>query len=341
MYPESSSEKIFKYISERFYNGNKEYVDDLCGILNLQKSTVYKKLRGESPLHIDDACLLAEHFKLSLDEIMGLSKGRIYFDFPAMHQKIKNSQDYLEPIVLDLERLLLVKPKIYYATKELPLFYYFSSPALAAFKFHVFYNIIWREDKNAWIKFSLNQYILDQQFINQTRKISELYMNFDSNEIWNINILDNTLNQIRYFLESGLYEEAELSLSLCDEMSKLLEIISKTLETGNKSHWKRNKEGGGFINIFNNEIAHTNNVIYIKSESIRAVYSTYDNPNFMRSLNTQLCDYTESWFHRLEKHSSALTLGNVKDRKNFINYLQVRIEKTKLWVETFIKSNAS
>jgi hypothetical protein len=333
------SNRVFEFIEQRFYTNHKDFMDDISKLFFVQKPAVYKKVSGETSLTIEELVTICKHYRLSLDEILELDKDTISFDFPALKGQIKDGVEFIRQIHTDLEKMSKLNPTVFYATKELPFFYYFTCFPLAAFKFHVFYNIIWRDEKHKMIPFDLKQYLLNQEFNALAQENNILYAGIDSIEIWNPGILDNTLNQIKYFLECGFFANPEQSLILCEEMSKLVLILAQMLEDKNKSVMKKGLNIAGNLEVYSNEIAHTNNIIFVKSDSIQAVYNTYDNPNFMRSLSPALCDYTDSWFKRLRNNSIPLSNGAVKDRQYFINYLKSRIEKTRIAIDAYLQAN--
>ncbi|HRG32094.1 MAG: hypothetical protein JNK69_03470 [Saprospiraceae bacterium] len=334
--PDHLSVTLFKTIESTYYKEKKNLVDDISELLHIQKSSVYKKIKGESAIGLEEAGILCAHYKISLDEILGLNENLINFDFPAIKGNVKNVNQFLQSLETDLQSLYRLDPTIYYATKELPMFYYCTSPKLAAFKFHVFYNTVWRDDKYQMISFDYSQYDNDDLFKRQIKNIVNLFMSVNSIEVWNVGILDNTLNQIRYFLESGLMKDPLASLDLCQELLLLVDNIEELCENSNKSSMKKSDKLVGSFELYNNEIAHTNILAYVESKVMRCVYNTYDNPNFMKSYNPSLCDYTFKWFNRIIDTSAPLSKGNLKDRKNFINRLQEKIKRTIKFLEPII-----
>ncbi|MBK9271063.1 MAG: helix-turn-helix transcriptional regulator [Saprospiraceae bacterium] len=328
---------IFSFIENTHYAGKKDFVDDIAELLHLQKSSVYKKIKGESSLSPDDIAKLGKHYQLSLDDLLGLQQDRIYFDFPALNGEVKNVMDYLIPIEYNIKRVQMIQPTIYYTSREIPIFYYYTSPKLAAFKFHVFYNINWRDEKFKMTSFDLKEYEFNQDYLNILKSISDIYMGLNSIEVWNVTVFDNTLNQIRYFLESGLMHHAEDALRLHDELLALVEKLQECCELETKRPFGKQLKNQGSLSLFNNEIAFTGNLIYVKSNSIRTVYTTFDNPNFLNSFNPRLCDYTEKWLHRIISNSIHITGGNTRDKNQFFLKISEKIERSRKQTENWIE----
>ncbi|MEO6190070.1 MAG: hypothetical protein ABIO44_06625 [Saprospiraceae bacterium] len=331
------SNRIFSFIETKFFTSRKNLLDEIGKILNLQSASIYK-IHGPSSLSLEEAEILCRHFRISLDEILGIGDDKIYFDFPALYGSVANESDYLEPVKLDLEMIYRLDPLIYYATKELPIFYYLSSPNLVAFKFYVFNNFIWKAKSNDMLKFNANHYLDNSEFRKLVDNVLELYSTLNSIEIWNTSVLDNTFNQLKYFLDAGLMEDSKQAIAICDDLDKLIDKIAEMIKSKNKSVLKKSKKDVGTFNLYNNEIAHTNNVIFVKSETRDAVYSTYDSPNFMRSISPALCEYTDKWFQKIILNSVPITNGNLKDQSYFIHKLKEKLKRTRNSIQLSLQS---
>ncbi|MBK7231070.1 MAG: helix-turn-helix transcriptional regulator [Saprospiraceae bacterium] len=332
---------IFSFIEKTHYVGKKDFIDDIAKLLNVQKSSVYKKIRGESALTPDDIAKLGKQYQLSLDDLLGLQQDRIYFDFPALNGVVKNVMDYLNPIEFNIKRVQMINPTIYYTSREIPIFYYYTSPKLAAFKFHVFYNINWRDEKFKMTSFQYTEYETNADYLQKIKSISDTYLGLNSIEVWNITVFDNTLNQIRYFLESGLMSQPEEALILHDEIKKLIEKLQEACDTNSKLPFARKLKQAGELTLYNNEIAFTGNLIYVKSESIRTVYSTFDNPNFLNSFNPRLCDYTDKWLQRVINNSIRISGGNTREKNIFFHKILDKVERSRKLTESWLENNSN
>lgn len=337
--PDKLTADIFSYIERTRYAEKKNMVDDIASILFIQKSSAYKKIRGESSLSPDEIALLGKHYQFSVDDLLGIQLDRIYFDFPALNGVVRNVIDYLTPIEQDIKRVQLINPVIYYTSREIPIFYYYTSPRLSAFKFHVFYNINWRDERFKMTSYDYKEYETHALYLEKLKTISSAYMGLDSVEVWNVTVFDNTLNQIRYFLESGLMTDPAEALLLHDEVRQLILKLQDACAAQNKETFFRGSKFPGGLQLYNNEIAFTGNLIYVKSDSIRAVYTTFDNPNFLNSSNPRLCDYTQKWLDRIIDNSIKISGGNTRDKSLFFNKILEKVERSRKQTESWIETN--
>lgn len=337
MSQQNTTNRVFEFIENKYFTQKKNLIEEVSRILNLQVPSVYKKAKGESSLSLEETVILCRHYRLSLDEVFGLNDDKIYFDFPALYGTVKNELEFLEPIRQDLEVLYRLNPVIYYATKELPLFYYFISPRLTAFKFHVFKNFVWNPYPSTR-KFKYSDFEFNEEFQSMVKKVFQLYSSMNSIEIWNTAILDNTYNQLKYYLEAGLFENVNEVLDISNDILYFIEKLAEIIYSNSKEPLNPGMKYFGSFQLYNNEIAHTNNVVFVKSDSNEAVYCTYDNPNFMRSISPLLCEYTFQWMNKLIHNSMPITGGSNKDQNAFINRLKEKHTKNNNYLKSIIEN---
>ncbi|MFN8333236.1 MAG: hypothetical protein U0T81_18810 [Saprospiraceae bacterium] len=121
--------------------GENEVLDFLCKELNKGRSSVYKKMRGEIEFSTAELIQLVRRLNLSLDHII--------LNAAAPHRirsAISLSQNtgcgsVHQTIAVSLIRCHNINTFVYYATREIPLFYHFYYPYLARFKAYAFMRI--------------------------------------------------------------------------------------------------------------------------------------------------------------------------------------------------------
>jgi hypothetical protein len=187
--------------------------------------------------------------------------------------------------------------------------------------------------------YDYKEYETHALYLEKLKAISSAYMGLDSVEVWNVTVFDNTLNQIRYFLESGLMTDPAEALLLHDEVRQLILKLQDACAAQNKETFFRGSKFPGGLQLYNNEIAFTGNLIYVKSDSIRAVYTTFDNPNFLNSSNPRLCDYTQKWLDRIIDNSIKISGGNTRDKSLFFNKILEKVERSRKQTESWIETN--
>ncbi|MDI3320916.1 hypothetical protein [Pinibacter soli] len=90
---------------------------------------------------------------------------------------------------------LFNKREMLYLNKDIPIFYHFIFPELAAFKSYFWMRSILNYPEYANKQFKISEHITDE--IRQTgHKLAEAYSQLPSQEIWNIESLEKTMDYI-------------------------------------------------------------------------------------------------------------------------------------------------
>lgn len=58
-----------------------------------------------------------------------------------------------------------------------------------------------------------------------------------------------------------------------------------------------------------------------------ALYTTLDNPNFIRSMDTEICQKMEKWLRNIEQSSVQISHRGERQRHLLFEYVQSEIEK--------------
>src|ERR1043165_2466199 len=73
-------------------------VETIGDLLDVSADSVYRGIRGERPLPLEELKILCEHFQLSLDQVLHLYSDKIVFTDPEIKQPVKNFKDYLNTV---------------------------------------------------------------------------------------------------------------------------------------------------------------------------------------------------------------------------------------------------
>lgn len=304
------------------------WVDMIAETLSLSKPAVYKRLNGSTSLSIYDLAALMKRFDLSFDELIHTDKLTVDFHLPTSGETVKSFIDFLSPIkdfVLTLASLPEIH--IWHATSELHLFYYFLDKDLTNFKMFLHAKTLWNIEGYENQKFSLTDFPGKHLIAEETDQILSHYFRAPNIELWNENIMTNTLNQIKYFLISGYFEKPEEALVLCEKMRTLIRHLLKMAEQGKKFYpGKEVTADSGKYELYHNELSYTNNIMLINSPNHDQVFTTYNNPNFMLSSNEKLIDYTKEWFTRVKRLSQPVSLDAQQSRMLLFNQIEKKID---------------
>ena len=251
--------------------------------------------------------------------ILGLcNKDDVVFSVPNMVEPVRTIENYLNRLqatFLNLEHYHDVK--IYYASRELPVFYYFLDQRLANFKMYIFARNIWKLPKFIDQKYSPDCF--SEHLYQRMHCIWQKYASLNSYEYWNSNILDNTLQQILFYSECGELDSLNAN-SILDGMENVLQQIRIMAVNCSKKDLSDN------FYLFENKILNTSNHVLVKSKEKNIIYITFDNPNFIYTDNQNFIEYSENWYSTIREISYALGAGSGHNTLSFFNYLVSKID---------------
>ena len=327
---------LFETILSRFPSRSNA-VEAISDMFGLGKDAIYRRLRGDSLLTPDEISSLAKAFNISLDAYIFENNNTVFFRYSPFTRQVKDFSDYLGQIHADLELISkLPNPKILYVSAEIPIFHYCLIPEIIAFKLYVWGRTFWEFEylKDRQFDFDLITYPV----IKMTEDLVKLYRNIPSIELWNSNITDFTLSQIEYHVMSGGFRDPNDALVLCDRLNDLMDHLRNMAKYGKKSlvNTKPEDSAGDSFDLYHNEMVYANNTIIVMTDKGKAVYTAFGNPNFLKSTDVKMCEYSENWFMNLTRKSIPMSGHAEKSRSWFFNNIKKKIEMAKKRIEAQI-----
>lgn len=312
-------------------------VEELSNLFGVQKDAVYRRLRGDTLLTPEEIVLLAKTYDLSLDSLIYSEPNRIFFSFSSFGRTINNVGDYLSGVLENLQQSLqLPDVKAYYVSFEIPFFYYAFFPELISFKLFIWGKTVWEFDylKDRPFDFDIISYP-DEKVI---QDILKNFLRLDTTEIWSVSIIDNTLNQIEYFSNTGGFKNPGDALILVDKVQGLVEQWRKMAEHGRKfplGNFSEDMAQGAF-HLYQQEMLITSNTILVVSPAGKVLFNIISNPNYLRSSDQRICDYKEEWFKKAISKSIYISNQNEKSRALFFNIMDRKIAATRRRIESLL-----
>ena len=323
---------FFHLIGEKITNG-KNLVSVVMKLLGLSQNQTYRRINGQTALSFEDTAILANHFQISLDDLLLDNNDVIGFQFSPIGQPSFSYEMYLKQLDQELKQVQqLSGGKLLYATNEFPIFYTFLSPQLVQFKLYMWERTFWEKTAHSNKLFNLE--LLEEETLQLAEDVRSRYHSLDTEEFWSIRLTDNTLHQINYAMESGLFENQQDILILCEQLKKMLTQVELMAKNGRKILSQQQK-GYKFpeFKLYLNDLP-TNILLLASSIERSFLYVAFDNPNFIKTDNQKLCHYTHLWFDKLRKKSLLLSSSAERTRKRFfmdlkkkVTQLEDRVEK--------------
>lgn len=295
----SQQDVLLSVIRKKIKSGS--LIDAVAVALGISYDAAHRRVSSKSKFSIEEAVVLCRHYKISIDAILTGSNTLVVektkeIEIPDdMTQYFKQSADYLHRYESQ-ENISL-----FYAAKDIPLFYMIGGTLLSKFKLYVWMELLTGVQK-PFEGFSMPENL--QQHIS---RIKTAYDRADVHEIWNDTTINSTLQQIFYFFESGLLSKTNAELLYEDMRGLLSKVESKCDETGGKFH------------LYFNELLILNNNVIISSTENKTMFIPYTALGYFITEDEVTCQKAFDYFLRQIKSSKSLNLSGTRDRKIFFN----------------------
>ena len=294
------------------------FVDELAEALNISRDSAYRRIRGETILSLDEAKTLYNRFGVSIDVLFSNSSEMVTFHRRVVSYEDYNVEKWLGSILKNLDYLEgFEKNEMIFSAKDIPVFHYFRLPELSAFKLFFWMKTLLGYPQYEHAKYSKD--MVPKEVIALGNRMRNKYSTISSTEIWNEEVLYDTLRQIEFYHECGLFSNPDEALLLCDQLSKLLEEVEAEAEAGRKS------EGGAF-HLYNNEILIADNTVFARMGDKRCVYVNQNALNLLLTFQEPFCEKTEMYLQNLIKQSTLISKTGHRERVRFFKNMNERIQ---------------
>ena len=294
---------------------------ELGQLLSIAPSAVYRRLSGETLISFEQLLILLEHYDISFEQLT--NPLAISFELPTLLMPARKLAEFLNLIETDLAELgQQGSSMIRFAALEVPIFYYLSSPTIAAFKFYMWQRSLMPLDNYTLNKFSFKEFTGDSPLQMHMKNMVDLYNRIESEEIWNSNMFDITLNQIRYCLNAGLFKNTSDVKILTESIKQLIGHFETIVGTGKKS----TSDNAAPIRVWYNELFQNGMFILSETKHKKLIYNSFDVPNFMVSGNLEMYKVGLNFFNRMKSFSLDIMGVNEINRHRFFERLYRKIE---------------
>ena len=162
-------------------------------------------------------------------------------------------------------------------------------------------------------------------------------MKIPSVDIWGLNILESTLNQIDYMFNTGAFRNSEDALVLLDKLIELIHLLKSMAEHGKKGTSLSAIDASDTpFELYLNDIDFTNNTVLAESDEGYVVFTSFDNPNFLKSVDQKFGENTKKWFGKLTARSNSISVNTDRRRRWYFNVLENKVISLRKRLELMI-----
>lgn len=299
--------------------------EDLAKLLDISKDSVYRRLKGEKQLSFDELLIIADAYKLSLDDLMDLWEENIVFQGDYVNADMFDMEKYLLSMLSNLQKLDQFEDKeLVYLSKDLPVFYYLMFPEVTAFKLFVWAKTQMQFDIMKEKKFSFDT--LTPTLAGLALQVAELYTRIPSTEILNADNILNDLRQLEYYRDTNMMVTKNDFDIIFAKLKEMMAHMEAQAVAGRKFMPGRNTSGSDArFKLYVNDFFVGDNTIVAKAGDLRLVYVNHAAINFIFTSTPAFVSYNDDFMNNIIRRSSLISEVGERTRSRFFNLIYDRI----------------
>jgi len=321
-------EKLQEYLFQRIKEKlpvETSLADVVSELLHVSNDSAYRRIRGETPLVLEEAKLLCEAFNLSLDQALNSKENSVVFTAFSVNNDQYTFKSYLKDILHNLKLVSSFGQKeLIYLTKDFSIFHNFLSRPLFAFRYFFWMKSIMQHPDFVLLKFSMD--ILSKDIEDIGEQIIRTYNAIPSTEIWNTECVNSTISQIEYYREAGYFSSTSDIEKIYSSLRNVIEHLRTQADTGCKFYPGENPDyqKSNFQFYYNRVVLGDNTIMTIVNGK-KVLYLNYAVLNYLVTQDETFCNDVYSKLQNLMRRATILSNVSEKQRNIFFNILLKKI----------------
>lgn len=300
-------------------------VSELSELLDISTDSVYRRMRGEKPVSLSELKIICEHYNISLDQMLHLKSESIIFQAPGINSEIPDLITYLRGMQQQVEFFTSFSNKqLSYLCKDVPFWYFFLFPEIASFKSFFWSRTIINQPDFSNKLFSVDDNLFDE-CIKIGRNILKMYNTIPSLELWNLESIHSTINQVLYYKEAGIFKSKDDFDKVIGSFFQMIDHLQLQCEKGTKFLPGTSSGNNVPMELYVNEIILGNNTILAELDESKWAMVTYNVLNYLISKDERFVEKNFNSFNTLLKRSVLISKTGEKERHKFFNALRERV----------------
>lgn len=311
---------------------NINLANEIVSVLDLSLDAVYRRLRNETSLSLDETVALCNHFSIPLESLNEEIPNVVTFKINKLSSNPDSFLAYLQTLRADMQWMLKAEVcSLTYAAEDLPVFYNFYYPALARFKMYY------------WSKSFLNipemqigtveDIEVRDEWAETIKENADLFLKIGGVEIWNADTIKSTLQQVLFYWDAGFFRSRDSAFEVISDLENMMLQIKQQADTGKKMDIRKGQFSEANYNLYLSDLMIGNNTVLIEADEKRATYIGYNSFNFMRTSNNFFNEQTSNWAENLIAKSTLVSKVAEKQRNQFFKNKIDQIQQLKLYIE--------
>lgn len=298
------------------------FADELAEVLNISRDSAYRRIRGETVLSLDEVNQICKKFSVSVDTILSPSSQMVSFHNRFVTEDDFTFKKWLESIEGNLDKILsFPEHEMIISAKDVPIFYYFNTPQLAAFKM-----FFWMKSVLCYQDYQDKTFdvgLVPKSLLALGERIHDKFTSTSRTELWSEDTIHASLRQIEFYHECSFFSTPAQVGCLCDELLQVMRRVRDWAAHG------KNDIGGKPFNLFKNEILIADNTFLFKMKDRREIFINHNTLNILTTRQQSFCLQTEHYLQNLLNKATKISGTGERERVRFFNTIEEKIKALK------------
>ena len=328
MSPYQAQEFLFQRIKE-LLPPHVSLVDAVAETLHLSSDSAYRRIRGETPMVLDEVKELCQYYKISLDQLLDVKSGSVLFQNVRIDIHNYTYETYLSDLLKQVQYVnSFIQKEIIYLTKDVPIFHNFYFKPLIAFRYFFWMKSILQKPEFADREFELKCVSLEIEEL--SRELVRAYEKIPSTEIWNTECINSVISQIEFYKDSGYFSSAADIKTVYESLEETFLHLKNQVEYGCKFMPDENPNTKKTnFRFFYNRVVLGDNTIMVMTDRVKTAFLNYDVLNYMLTRDEAFCSPRYDDLQNLMKKSTLISQTSEKQRNIFFGIMLNKIEDRK------------
>ena len=300
-------------------------VDAVAETLHLSSDSAYRRIRGETPMVLDEVKELCQFYKISLDQLLDVKTGSVLFQNVRINIHNYSYETYLKDLLKQLQYIdSFIQKEIIYLSKDIALFHNFYFDPLIAFRYFFWMKTIIQKPEFSDREFELN--CISHDLKELSKELVKIYNKIPSIEILNTESINSVISQIEFYKDSGYFATAADIKTVYESLEASILHLKNQVEHGCKFMPGENPQSKkSNFKFFYNRVVLGDNTIMVITDRVKTAFLNYDVLSYMFTRDEAFCDPCYDDLRNLMKRATMISQSSEKQRNFFFGIMLSKI----------------
>lgn len=295
---------------------NQNITTILMDVLDLNKDAVYRRVRLETDLTLNELQKISAYFEISIDAVMNEKENVAFFDFYPLSENGFSIDNYLNFIHRQVTFIAkLERPEIILTVNNTPFFSLFDFPDLLRFK--LFFWAKNQINQENYQTMKLEDFEFDKKQLQLIFDIASVYASIPTIELYDPITFQGLVREIDFYHTSNEMT-SQTAIQLLDNFQSMIDHMNAQAESGRKSVFGK-QEKKATIEIYYNEILNATALFYYSAKTSEGLYIAHNFLSPITISNEKYILETKQVLQNIINHSSKISKTGAKLRNQFFS----------------------